>query len=215
MRRRCLPLAVAAVPSPALAHDAFGDLGPFYAGLLHPLADPLQAALVAGMAAFLASRPLGTAQVALPVFVVAAALGFGLLGWWLGVVPSPLLPAAGAIVVGLAAMMPARWTPLWMALPLAACIGTLAGLSPDRPPETGAWQPLTGGLLGIGIFTALGWAGLDALARRLSPIAPAVAGSWVAAIGMLAGAFAFQPETGATAATPPDGTPDQTAGADR
>jgi hypothetical protein len=206
---------VAAAPTPALAHDAFGDLGPFYASLLHPLADPLQAALVAGMAAFLASRPLGTAQVALPVFVVSAALGLGLLGWWLGVVPSPLLPAAAAIVVGLAAMVPARWTPLWTALPLAACVGTLAGLAPDWPPQTGALQPLVGGLLGIGIFTALGWAGLDALARRLSPIAPAVAGSWVAAIGMLAGAFAFQPMAGGDTAARVEGATGQSMESDQ
>ena len=54
MRRTGLLPSCRIVPAPALAHDAFGDLGPFYASLLHPLADPLQAALVIGTAAFLA-----------------------------------------------------------------------------------------------------------------------------------------------------------------
>jgi hypothetical protein len=212
MRRRWLPV-LTLTPSPALAHDAFGDLGPFHASLLHPLADPLQAALVVGIAAFLASRPIGTARVALPVFVAAAALGLG-LGWRTGLSAMPLVTAGVAVILGLAATLPARWTPLWTALPLAAAAGVLAGLAPGAP-EGAALQPLLGGFLGIGIFAALGWAGLDALARRLSPVAPAVAGSWVAAVGLLAGAFALQPETGNDAAAPLDGAPEQAAGLDR
>lgn len=190
MRRCWLPL-LALVPSPAFAHDAFGDLGPFYASLLHPLADPLQAALVAGIAAFLAGRSIATARLALPVFVAGAALGLG-LAWRPGLVPAPLVPEAAAILIGLAATLPDRWTPVWLALPLVALIGVLAGLAPGQP-EGAPLQPLLGGVLGIGIFAALGWAGLDALARRLSPVAPAVAGSWVAAMGLMVGAFALRP----------------------
>ncbi|MGI1660900.1 HupE/UreJ family protein [Palleronia sp. KMU-117] len=214
MRRRGLPVLLAATPSPALAHDAFGDLGPFYAGLLHPLADPLQAALVVGTAAFLAGRPIEIARVALPVFVAATALGLGLLGWRLGLVPAPLLLAAGAVLIGLAATLPARWTPVWASLALVAVTGALAGLAPGQP-DGGTVQPLLGGLLGIGILTALAWAGLDALARRLAPIAPAIAGSWVAAIGMLAGAFALQPASEGDAAAQLDDGGALAAGGDR
>ena len=60
MRRLFLALGLSLAAGPARAHDAFGDLGPFYASLLHPLADPMQAALVIGTAAFLAGRALGT-----------------------------------------------------------------------------------------------------------------------------------------------------------
>jgi hypothetical protein len=190
MRRRWLLLLATVAPSPALAHDAFGDLGPFYASLLHPLADPLQAALVVGTAAFLAGRPIEVARVALPVFAAASALGLG-VGWRLDLSLAPLLLAAAAMLLGIAATLPPRWTPLWSALPLVAVTGALASIAPGEP-DGAALQPLLGGFLGIGIFTALGWAGLDALARRLSPIVPAVAGSWVAAVGMLAGAFAMQ-----------------------
>ena len=47
MSRLSLVLLVAVAagsPHVALAHDAFGDLGPFYGALLHPLADPAQKA---------------------------------------------------------------------------------------------------------------------------------------------------------------------------
>lgn len=100
MRRNWLLLPATIAPSSALAHDAFGNLGPFYASFLHPLADPLQAALLVGTAAFLVGRPIEVARVALPVFVAAAALGLG-LGWRLALMPPPLLPAAAAVCNGL------------------------------------------------------------------------------------------------------------------
>ena len=201
MRRPSLVLFLAAAPGPALAHDAFGDLGPFYASLLHPLADPMQAALVIGTAAFLAGRALGTVRVVLPVFAAAAALSHLVLSWHLGVLPAPLLVAAAAVAVGGAATLPDRWTPVPAALLLVAATGALAGLAPDRPPAESALQPILGTVLGTALLATLAWAGLDAAARRVSPLAPAVAGSWVAAVGLLAGAFAFQPrEGGATTA---------------
>jgi hypothetical protein len=193
MRRRWLLLLATIAPSPALAHDAFGDLGPFYASLLHPLADPLQGALVIGTAAVLAGRATGTVRIALPVFMAATALGLG-FAWRPGLVPAPLLPAAVAMAVGLTATAPARWAPPWVVLPLVAASGGLAGLAPGRP-DGAALQPLLGGLIGIGILATLAWAGFDTMARRLSPIAPAIAGSWIAAVGILAGAFSLQPVT--------------------
>jgi hypothetical protein len=193
MKRLSLILFFAATPAPALAHDAFGDLGPFYASLLHPLADPMQAALVLGTAAFLAGRSLDRVRVALPVFMAAAALSHLLLSWRLGLVPPPLAPALAAVAVGGAATLPDRWTRASAGLLLVAVSGVLVGLAPDRPPPAGALQPILGTVLGIAALATLAWAALDALARRVSGLAPAVAGSWVAAVGLLAGAFALQP----------------------
>jgi hypothetical protein len=213
MRRRWLLLLATIAPSPALAHDAFGDLGPFYASLLHPLADPLQGALVIGTAAVLAGRETGTVRLALPVFMAAAVLGLG-LAWRPGVVPTPLLTAAVAVAVGLTATVPARWLPLWVVLPLVAVSGALAGLAPGRP-DGAALQSLLGGVLGIGIFATLAWAGLDALARRVTPLASAVAGAWVAAVGILAGAFTLQPATAGDAAARLGSAPGEAGGPKR
>ena len=194
MRRPWIAALLAGAPAPALAHDAFGDLGPFYGSLLHPLADPLQGALVVGTAAFLARRPLATVRVALPVFLATAALSQVLLAERLGLVAPSLLLAAAAIVVGGAATLADRWVPAWSGILLVAAIGALVSLAADRPTVGGAaLQPVLGAILGIAIFVTLVWAMLDALARRVSPVAPAVAGSWVAAAGMLIGAFSLQP----------------------
>jgi hypothetical protein len=213
MRRLSLFVLLSAAPSPALAHDAFGDLGPFYASLLHPLADPLQAALVIGTAALLARRGAETVRLALPVFMAGAMLGLG-VAWRLDLVPAPLLPPFIAVACGLAATLPARWAPPWLVLPLFAVTGGLAGLAPGRP-DGAALQSLLGGVLGIGIFATLAWAGLDALARRVTPLAPAVAGSWVAAVGILAGAFTLQPATAGDAAARLGSAPGEAGGPKR
>jgi len=199
MRRPSLAIVLAPAPGPALAHDAFGDLGPFYANLLHPLADPMQAALIVGTAAFLAGRSLDTVRLALPVFLAATALSHLLLGWSFDMVPPPLLPALAAVVVGVAATLPDRraWTAA--GLVLIATVGALVGLAPDRPPADGAMQPILGTIIGIAVLATLAWSALDLMARRLSRLAPAVAGSWVAAVGLLAGAFALQPVESGTA----------------
>lgn len=202
MRRRRLICAAVIAPTPAAAHDAFGDLGPFYASFLHPLADPMQAALVLGTAAFLAGRPVDVARIALPVFMGAAALAPLLPGLGRAIVPSPLLMAVALVAIGFAALLPGRWTPRWITVPPVVVTGTLAGLAPGPLPPGAMLQPLVGGALGIAVMTILAWAALDALARRVSSLAPAVAGSWVVALGLLAGAFAFAPpEVGAGVST--------------
>ena len=76
MRRRAAPaLAIGALlaPGPAAAHDAFGDLGPFYVNLLHPLADPAQGLLIAAVAVLLARQPLATVRPAYAALALAGA----------------------------------------------------------------------------------------------------------------------------------------------
>jgi urease accessory protein len=203
MRR--LACAMILLPGPAMAHDAFGDLGPFYASLLHPLADPLQAALVIGTAAFLAGRPLAFVRVALPVFVVAAALSHFLLGWAMELLPPPLLPAGAAVAAGLAATLPERAARRAAAgLALVAATGALAGLAPDRPPAGASLQPVLGTILGLALIATLAWGTLDAARRLVSPLAPPVVGSWVAAVGLLSGAFVLAPPPGPAGEAPGD-----------
>jgi hypothetical protein len=192
MRRLGIALAAVVLPAPVAAHDAFGDLGPFYASFLHPLADPLQGALLVGTAAFLGGRPVETVRLALPVFLVAAVLAQLLAG----MAADRLVVAFGLVAIGSAAIVPMRWTPLWLVLAVVAVTGALGGLAPGPLPPDGAPQLLAGGALGLAVSTTLAWSAVDTLSRRVSRIAPAVAGSWVAAVGLLAFAFAFAPAQG-------------------
>lgn len=185
-----IALAVLAglAPAPALAHDAFGDLGPFYASLLHPLADPPQAALVLGTAAFLAGRPLTAVRPALPLFAAAAALSALALAMRPDLAPAPLWAAVAALGAGLAATLPARWTPGWAGLALVTATGALTGLAPDAPAGHAPEQALLGTVFGIAMLGTLLWFGLETAGRRLTPLVPRVAGSWVAAVGILVAA---------------------------
>ena len=183
-----LALLAAIGPAPANAHDAFGDLGPFYASLLHPLADPLHAALVLGTAAFLAGRPLAAVRPALPLFVAAAALSAFALAMRPGLAPAPLWTAVAALGAGLAATLPARWTPGWAGVALVTATGALAGLAAEAPAGNALLQGLSGQILGIAMLGTLLWFGLETAGRRLTPLVPQVAGSWVAALGILGAA---------------------------
>lgn len=180
---------LALVPSPLYAHDAFGDLGPFHASLLHPLADPLQAALLFGTAAFLAGRPLSVTRTALPVFVTAAMLAVGMVAAGVSLAASPILAACAALLVGLAAMLPGTWTPPVSAFVLVAVTGALTGLAPGPFEEAAKLQAFLGTTIGIPAFATLAWFALETAGRRLTPIIPRVLGSWVAAIGILVAAF--------------------------
>lgn len=181
--------ALALGASPAVAHDAFGDLGPFYASLLHPLVDPLQAALLVGTAAFLATRPLALTRRALPIFVGTAALAAGALAAGVSVGSTPILFASAAMLVGLAALLPAASMPHPAALALVAATGTLSGLAPGPLGEGSAVQLFLGTALGIAALATLAWFALEMGARRLTTLVPMVAGSWVAAAGILIVAF--------------------------
>jgi len=200
MRGRAITLAALAAfvlgPAPAHAHDAFGDLGPFYARFLHPLADPLQAALIVGAGAFLAGRSLDAVRAALPLFalsaMLAAVLGqvFGPALWHAGGVP-PSVPVLAALAAGVAAMLPARRVPHSAGFALMAATGALAGLSPGAPAGTAPLQALAGTILGIAVLATLLWFALEAAGTRLTPFVPQVAGSWVAAVAILVAAVSL------------------------
>jgi len=172
-------------PTTGRAHDAFGDLGPFYASFLHPLADPLQAALLVGVAAFLAGRQLAFARVAVPLFLAMSSLAaFALAYGHAPGEPGSLVPYA-VLSIGLAAVVPKVVKPRIVAFALVAATGAMTGLAPGVPGEVMMLQWLSGTVCGIAALVLLAWFALDAVARHLTSIAPKVAGSWVAAVGIL------------------------------
>ncbi|MEY8838937.1 HupE/UreJ family protein, partial [Cribrihabitans sp. XS_ASV171] len=163
-------ILITMIPQSAVAHDAFGDLGPFYANLLHPVVDPLQAALVIGAAALLARRQVEEVRLALPMFVLAAS-GVYLASIWLAVdisVSGP--PALAALVAGLMAMLPQRRVPKSAVAAVLVASGAFTGLAPGRPAlEAPVMQASLGTIAGTAVFSMLSWLVLDTLARRASP----------------------------------------------
>jgi urease accessory protein len=191
MRRTALLAALIAGghAEPALAHDAFGDLGPFYANLLHPLADPGQGLLIAAIAVLLAGQPLAAVRPAYAVLALAGAATV-VLGALVPLDP-PGLRTTGLLAAALGALsllrLPLR--PLAATL-LAGAIAVPAGLAVDVPPSPRVpGLPLLGAALGLALAALLVWGFVDLARRRLGPVAGAVAGSWVAAVGILAAAL--------------------------
>ena len=132
MSRLSLGLLVAVAagsPDVALAHDAFGDLGPFYGALLHPLADPAQGLILAGIAVVLARQPLATVRLAWLALALSGAVTV-LSGAWVELAgPGPGVASLAGVVLGLLALS-GRDLGLWLSIGLAALLvwGLVDGL---------------------------------------------------------------------------------------
>lgn len=182
-------LAAALWPLPLSAHDAFGDLGPLYQAMLHPVVDPLQGLLVVGAAVFLSRQPLPVVQLAYPAFGLAAlfailaasALSMG------GI--DPRILAVFAAAIGLMAATGLRPGPVPTVVIFAA-VGLAAGsvVDPAQDLYTGALI-VVGSAIGVMVAALLLWGISDLAIRRLSPVAPAVVGGWVAAVGLMLAAM--------------------------
>ena len=178
-------------PDAALAHDAFGDLGPFYGALLHPLADPAQGLILAGIAVLLARQPIASVRWAWIALAAVGALIVGLgslvplAGPGLAVVA---LSAVGLGVLALTGLDLGRW--LSIALSVGAAI--LAGLAVDLPEGSrAAGLAAFGGAVGIALCALLVWGLVESLQSRFGRVAGAIAGSWIAAVGTMATAFSL------------------------
>ncbi|MCA0940231.1 hypothetical protein LCM08_12005 [Salipiger pacificus] len=178
--------ALVAMPQAALAHDAFGDLGPFYAGLLHPVMAPLQMLLLAAVALLLARQALDSVRVAYPALVLAAAAGIVLHGVWPELAPSLRLGALLSVGLGALALWGVSLPGALLAVLAMACTA-VAALSGDAPAASrdGLLAAL-GGILGMAAFVLVGWGVIDLLQARLGRIAGAVASAWLIAIGGMA-----------------------------
>jgi len=183
-------LAVGLAPEAALAHDAFGDLGPFFGALLHPLADPAQGLLLAATATLLARQPVAGVRVAYAVLLA----GCMAITVFQGLRPmnAPSAQAIGALAAALGLL--ALWGRALQTGVLAVMAGgaaVLAGLAADGANGDVRSDLLAalGGMAGTALFVLLLWAALDALQDRLGRVAGAVAASWVAAVGIMVAAL--------------------------
>lgn len=173
----------------ACAHVASAQAGAFYAGLLHPLTAPEHVLPMLALGLLAGQRVLNESQGVLLAFVVALAAGAGLApsgtapGW------ISLLNVGSLVVIGGLVATAWRW-------PTALLYALALGFGATHGYANGAALPLDGsppifvlGLVAAALLTTgYGLVVSDAL-RRLKPnwprVAVRVAGSWVAAVGIL------------------------------
>jgi hypothetical protein len=179
-------LALVALPTSAAAHDAFGDLGAFYQGLLHPLADPEQGLIIAAAAVFLACHPLGTFRPAY-LALVAASIAAMTIGAAVALpVPALLMKALLALCIAIYALLPYRAGRIPVST-IAALLGVIAALSMDTGTDTRAMLlGILGGSTGIAVLTLIVWGAIDWAGEHISTYACAVAAAWIAAISLMA-----------------------------
>jgi hypothetical protein len=133
----------------------------------------------------LAVQPLETVRPAYAVAVLAAAAAI-LAGAMAGVeAPALRIFALVAMLLGLIALSLARLSP-WLGAAVAGVAAAAAGLAVDLPPDPRAARlAALGSCLGIALTVLLVWGAVDLACRRVGTVAGAVAGSWVAAIGLM------------------------------
>lgn len=180
----CVGAAVL-LPDTASAHEAFGDLGPFYTHMLHPAVDPAQALVLVGAGALLTRQPIATVKLAYAVLVVAGALAVSILVLVPFASPGLWLTATTTILLGLLTIS-GMLLPRWMVCALCAAVAVLAASALDMT-GTGlaVLQKAIGGALGLAVTVLFFWGFLDFAVRRIHPVSAAVVGSWIAAVGLL------------------------------
>lgn len=179
-----LLVAALLAPGRAAAHAVFGDLGPFFDQLLHPVADPAQGLLLAAVAVFLARQPLASVRVAFAAFCLACAAAALTLLAAGQLAPGMRFSAALSAGVGLLAV--SGWhPPVAVSLCVVVACALTAAALPGPAEEGAALLWLAGSVGGIALIVLYLWALADWARARLHPVAPAVAGAWVATISLL------------------------------
>jgi hypothetical protein len=182
-------LAFALIPGPALAHDAFGNLGPFYQGLLHPVADPAQGLLLVAAAVLLARQPVASVRKAYLALLLCGVIAIA-VHFFVTVPPlkTQVVGALAAVLGGLA--LTGVSLPVMITVALAGGVAILSGLSGDQTTDFRNGLLAGAGMsIGAPLLVLFLWCFLDFLQKKLGRVAGAVAGSWVAAVGVMTAAL--------------------------
>jgi hydrogenase/urease accessory protein HupE len=178
-------LILVVCPSPVDAHLVTTGLGPVYDGVGHLLLTPEDLLPALGLALFGGLRGAPHARAVL-FLLPAAWLAGGGIGMLTGVGPRPSVAVVSFLALGLLVATDAP-IPRGATAALAVAVGLLHGWS--NGPVLAQSQLGLRGLGGIAatvfVVVALLSAGVVALRRPWTRIAVRVAGSWIAASGLL------------------------------
>ena len=174
------------------AHLVTTGLGPVYDGIGHLLLTPEDLVPIVALALYAGLRGARAGRLALFILPVAWVAG-GLLGLAAGAATSAPVPALSFVLLGLLVAADLKLPDAAVAV-LAGLLGLVHGFL--NGPALAGTGPGALGLLGIAavafVVVALASALVVSLKAPAARIAVRVAGSWVAAIGLLLLGWAFR-----------------------
>ena len=182
---------------PAWSHEPVGGLQGLVSGFTHPLSEPAQALLLLAASLWAGQAMQVRLAAVLPILGISLLCGalFGLVRL-VDPAPASLVALAIACILGLASA--ARLAPpAGILMPSLVAAAAVAGIVcvPDPGPlgavVTSSLGALFGAILLVSVVVpVVRWSALPARAVPLG-IAIRVAGSWIAAASLMAGALAF------------------------
>jgi hydrogenase/urease accessory protein HupE len=171
----------------AHAHLVSTDLGPFYDGFTHAFVSPRDALVILGLAilASFAGPPAGRKLLASLVVAwgVGACLAYGLAA---GLTDWPVATAATLVLLGLIALLAIR-LPAGLLVAAGVLIGLAHGAMNGSAARDagGPWLAVAGVAAGVFVLGTLASGLGQWMAGRPAVVVLRVAGSWIAAIGLL------------------------------
>ncbi|MGD9299179.1 MAG: HupE/UreJ family protein [Thiohalocapsa sp.] len=191
-------MALFLLPAAVEAHLVSSGLGPFYDGALHLLLSPLD--LLVLLSVVLLAGQSGKAPARWTVVILPIAWGVAWLGAiWVRHGAPEAIPALDAVKIGLLtlsgiAVASGLRLPAPVPAAIAAAVGMICGLggglaAADTGGKAVAFAGLWTAVLILGLLVAALTVSLE---RPWMRIALRVAGSWIAAIGVLAAGWVLQ-----------------------
>jgi hydrogenase/urease accessory protein HupE len=176
----------AAVAAPAHAHLVETGFGAFYDGIAHVVVTPADLLIVVALALLAGQRGTRAARYALFALPVAWLAGGFIGARWPATAPLPLLTTLSFALAGALVALNARVRDAGVAA-LAIVAGVLHGLvnGATMAPAGVGGLALGGAICAIFLLTAILSAEVTALPAGWPRIAVRVAGSWIAATGVL------------------------------
>ncbi len=188
--RLAATVLAAASPGVAFAHGSFGELGGFYAGMLHPVAAPVHLLATIALGMLLGKEGQVGAARTLPAIVVGCLLGFLLAPPDAAIAVQVGLLAAIALV---GVLIAANLAVPWSAATLLAFATAFAIIMDSAPEATSGGERLTT-LAGTSLSVSATFVWISALVgclrRPWQLIGIRIAGSWISACALLVLALA-------------------------
>lgn len=190
MRRTAAPAVLvalaAAIAAPAHAHLVETGFGAFYDGIAHVVVTPADLLVVVALALLAGQQGTRAARYALVALPVAWLVGGVIGARWPSLATLPLLTTLSFALAGALVTLDARVRDAGVAA-LAIAAGVLHGLvnGATMTPEGVGGLALGGAICAIFFLTAILSAEVTALPAGWPRIVVRVAGSWIAATGLL------------------------------